>query len=595
MKNKLVKKLFVLGLAAMMVVSTVVGCGKTEENEGSESNVPEGERPDTWIAERTITVQPYVNDVGYNLPESGVENTMVAKELESRTGIKTLWQYTPGDSDQAVVQAHLAAGNIADLVYGYMDNSSRPEYPIINKAANEGVFADLRPYIEESEIWSKYLEEGYLGTDAWNIINNPEWDGAIYFLPLSVDRDAPDSEWKPMEMYRGGMYIRADIAADLGIEDTTAINTQEEFMDLCKQIKAKGYTDNNGQPISVIGPRIWGGHMDAWELVTGGMRFATSNYFGVTEDGQVMHEAQTDAVYEIIDFVRELIDEDLLHAEFFSMDETRCHELAANKSVAIVASTHNYVNEMYTSEDWIPLGPLGSGRSYYGEKGQYGWVGINAEAENPEEIFKFLDYINTREGKLLVRYGIEGETYTLNEEGNPVLTEKAKFAAIEGDKDYLCGEVGAYLNNGLEAFHFMLTDYGMLEDFGEAKVGAGAPSTDAGWAEDDMFARAYQIAADYPQERVFNPGMGVNAFLNKYEDQQAIAELNLVKDTYVDMVAKAIYADSDAEVQKIVETFRKQLESAGIEEINAYLTGVYAENPDNISFTNDNEWGLEIK
>ena len=46
MKNKLVKKLFVLGLAAMMVISTVVGCGKTDDNnDDPSSSVPEGERP----------------------------------------------------------------------------------------------------------------------------------------------------------------------------------------------------------------------------------------------------------------------------------------------------------------------------------------------------------------------------------------------------------------------------------------------------------------------------------------------------------------------------------------------------------------------
>lgn len=597
MKNKVLKRWLALTLAGTMAMTVYAGCGAKETSddkatEDSEKASDEGdtaedaEKPDTWIADREIVIQSYVNDVGYNLPDTGIENTMVSKELERRTGISTKWQYTPGDSDQSVLQAQLASGSIPDLVFGYMDNSSRPEFPIVNKAANEGMFADLSEYLPDTEIYSKYLEEGFLGKDSWNIIMNPEWDGAIYFLPLSVAAEAPSSEWRATENYRGGMWIRADIAEDLGIENTADINTQEEFYELCKQIKAGGYVDNNGQPISVIGPRIWGGDMDSWELLVEGLRFQSSNYFGVTEDGQVMHEAETDAVYEIIDFVRSLIDEDLLHAEFFSIDETRSHELAANRSVAIVASAHNYTEEMAFSEDWIPLGPItpdGSmGKSYYGDRGQYGWVAINAEAENPEEILQWLDYLSTKEGHLLIHYGIEGETYTLDENGYVELTEKAKFAAIEGDLDYLCGEVGAYLDNGLEAYHFITT-----YDNDEVWFEGGEKEDPNVWDEDDMFAHSYEIARDYPLERTYNPGLGVNAYLNKYEDQTVIAELNLVKDTYADMVAKAIYAESDAEVEKIVETFRKQLEGAGIEKIDAYLTEIYAQDPDNINFTTD--------
>ena len=591
MKNKLFKKLLVLGLSAMMVLTTVVGCGGKEDENPGTSTVDPADRPDTWIAEREVTIQPYVNDVGYALPEQGMENTLVGKEVAARTGMTVKFQYTPGDSDASVCSAHLAAGNIADIVYGYMNNSSRPEYAFVNKAANEGVFVDLRPYIEESEVWSKYLEEGFLGIDAWNIINNPEWDGAIYFLPLDVQEEAPETEWKIKENYRGDMYIRADIAEDLGITDTTdEINTQEEFFDLCMTIKEKGYTDKNGNPVSVIGPRIWGGNMESWELLVGNLRFAQSNYFGVDENGNVMHEVQTDAVYEIIDFVRKLIDNGLLHAEFFSIDETRSHELASNGSVAIVASTHNYVTEMYTTDEWIPLGPLTfdgeGGISTYGDRGMYGWIAINAEAENPDELFKLIDYLSTDEGQLLVKYGIEGESYTLNEEGYPEITDKYVFANIEGDKEVL-NELGARLSNGPEAYDFMLTCENNERRFNESRPGAGPVSDDETYAEDDMFARAYWLAETYPLERVFNPGMGVNAYLNKYEDQVAITEFNLVEDTYTDMVAKAIYAESEDEVKNIVETFRKQLEANHIEDINEYLTGIYAENKDNIQFAYD--------
>lgn len=614
MKNKVWKKLLSLCLVGTMAATVLAGCGSSssatsaeeapaaeasaekasaEEASSAEEAPAEDGKPDTWIADREIVIQTYVNDVGYNLPANGMENTLVGKEIKERTGITAKFQYTPGsDGDREVLMAQLASGNIPDVIYGYMNNSSRPEFSIVEKAAEEGVFADLSEYIKDTEIWSKYLEEGFLGRDASSYLNDPKWDGAIYFLPLDVLLEDPmnDAEWDPEDDYRGGMYIRADIAADLGIEDTTQINTQEKFYDLLVQIKNGNYTDANGQPIYPVGPRIWGGHMDAWELVTDGLRFGTSNYFGVTEDGEVLHEVETDAVTDIITYCRKLVAEGLLHPEFFSMDEARCKELAANKSVAIVASTHNYMEHVYKTEDWIPLGPLtkdgGTAYSRFsGERTQYGFIAISAEAENPEEIMQFLDYLSTYEGQLLVKYGIEGESYEMVD-GYPQLTEKARTAMQEEDKDYLVEELGARLSSGPEAFDFMLTCEYNEYYFGEKRLGQNG--TEDGGA-DAEYARAYEIAEQYPMEKKANPGLDVNAWLNKFEDQDLITEFNLVEDTYTDMVAKAIYAESEAEAVKMVETFRSQLEASGLKEIDAYLTEIYAEDPDQIAFTNNDD------
>ncbi len=601
MKNKMWKQLLSVCLVGTMAVAALAGCGNSEQKEESvsnekvESSAAEkteeasagDDKPDTWIADRTITIQTFVNDVGYSMHPNGVENTRVSKELEARTGIRVEWKYTPGDSDASVMMAQLAAGNIPDVIFGYMNNSTRPEYPIAKKAADEGVFADVSEIIKDTEVWSQYLEEGYLGLDAWNIINDPDWEGAIYFLPLSVDKNPPKAEWDPGYDYVGGTYIRADIAEDLGI-DVKSIDTSAELYDLLVQIKEAGYVDVNGQPISPLGPRIWGGNNQCWELVTDDLRFADSNNFGVTKSGEIVHEAETDAVYDIINYWRKLIDEDLVHPEFFTIDESRSRELAVNKSVGIIADIHNYSDEIYKTEDWIPLGPiadaLGQNYKWYGDKTQYGYIAISAEAENPEEIMQWLDYLCSYEAQLLIYYGFEGESYEMVD-GNPVLTDKARWAIAENDTDYLEGDLGAAFDGqGFRGYAFMLTNIDHLGNFGENYPGAGAPDSDGG---DGVYARAIEIGTNYARERKYNPGLGASAYLNNFEDQDIIAEYNLIKDTYADMVARAIYADNDEEVVKIVESFRQQLKASGIEEIEAYLQGIYDEDPNLISFTHE--------
>ena len=44
------------------------------------------EKPDTWIADRTITVQAYIDDIGYSMPKD-FSATAVGKKIKELTGI----------------------------------------------------------------------------------------------------------------------------------------------------------------------------------------------------------------------------------------------------------------------------------------------------------------------------------------------------------------------------------------------------------------------------------------------------------------------------------------------------------------------------
>lgn len=44
--------------------------------------------------------------------------------------------------------SQLAAGTIPDVIVSYLDNSTRPEFPLLLKAAKEGMFADVSEYMK---------------------------------------------------------------------------------------------------------------------------------------------------------------------------------------------------------------------------------------------------------------------------------------------------------------------------------------------------------------------------------------------------------------------------------------------------------------
>ncbi len=132
MRKSIGKRLLAGALVVAMGAAGVTGCSSkaNEGAKGEESKTSDNSgKPDTWIADRTITVQAYVDDIGSSLPKD-LANTEVMKELTKRTGIKLDIQYTPGDKDSNVMAAQLASGTIPDVIFSYMDDSTRKEFPI---------------------------------------------------------------------------------------------------------------------------------------------------------------------------------------------------------------------------------------------------------------------------------------------------------------------------------------------------------------------------------------------------------------------------------------------------------------------------------
>ena len=553
-------------LATLLAVILALGCCSLAVAE---------DKPETWIADRTITIQCYVDDIGYALPDD-LNNTPVMQKITELTGITLDLRYTPGESDSTVMAAQMAAGNIPDAIVSYLNNSTRPEFPILLKAAKEGLFADLSPYLADTQVYSNYLDPEYLPADARdNITFRSDLDGA-YIFQLAISAVDHSTEYIADDRYVGGLYIRSDIAADLGVEPFS-VTTMDQLYDLCLKIQAGNYTDDNGNPIYPIGPKYWGGSYDSMINIVRSYGFSPfGSDYGLTTDGQIVHEAQTNFVYDKINFMRKLLAEGLLHPEFFTMDTTRCEELCRTKGVAIISDVHNYIELIYASEDWIPLGQIcdvtGSNDSYTSGKGGYGCWAISADAENPEEILKFFDFLSTYEGQLLCNYGVEGVSYNMVD-GKPVLTDEVMAKINENDNAWLINNVGAGLGgHGCIFFDYMLTNTDNKANFGEARPGAGVGAT---------YARAIQLAEENPNQTIVKiPGLDVSAYLSVEELADVKANMDLLN--YKEMVMQAIYAASDDEVTAIVEAFRAQLKAAGIDRLYDYCEAMYAENPETI-------------
>lgn len=579
MKKKMVKRLMAASMAGTLAVTMLAGCGGSSDNSSAKTeNTSEdnSDKPDTWIADRTITVQAYVDDIGNTLPED-FNNTETMKKITELTGIKLDVKYTPGDSDAKVMASQLASGTIPDVILSYLDDSTRPEFPLLYKAAKDGMFADVSEYMENSEVYSKYYEDDYLPDDTKNnIVFRDDLDG-VYLWQLSIAEVDRSLEYNPDEEYVGGMYIQKAIADDLGI-DTTAINTQDDFYNLLVKIKEGGYTDDNGNAVYPLGPKYWGGSVDALKYIVTGYDWGVSDDYNLDDNGDVKHIAETDYVYDEINFVRKLLDEDLMNPEFFTMDSTRAEEVSKNHNSAIIADVHNYEEIVYSNDDWIPLGPLndisGDNKEVVHGKSGRGCMAISADAENPEEIFQFFDWLSSKEGQIIAQYGAEGVSYTM-EDGYPRLTEEALDKLNAGDTDYMINTIGAgFGGSGNYFFEFVLTNTNNQDNFGESRPGASSGNS--------TFARSVQIAEDYPVEKKLIPGLDATAYMSADELADVKTQMDLLdwNETFV----QACFAKTDDEVKSIIESFRDQLKAAGIDRFEEYVKNKYEEDPNTVSF-----------
>ena len=549
----MVKRLMAASMAGTLAVTMFAGCGGSSDSKDSSAKTEDtsednSDKPDTWIADRTITVQAYVDDIGNTLPKD-FNNTETMKKITELTGIKLDVKYTPGDSDAKVMASQLASG----------------------------MFADVSEYMKNSEVYSKYYEDDYLPDDTKNnIVFRDDLDG-VYLWQMSIDEIDRSLEYNADEEYVGGMYIQKAIADDLGI-DTTAINTQEDFYDLLVKIKEGGYTDDNGNAVYPLGPKYWGGSVDALKYIATGYDWGVSDDYNLDENGDVKHIAETDHVYDEINFVRKLLDEDLMNPEFFTMDSTRAEEVSKNHNSAIIADVHNYEEIIYSNDDWIPLGPLNdiaddNKEVVHGKSGR-GCMAISADAENPEEIFQFFDWLSTKEGQIIAQYGAEGVSYTM-EDGYPRLTDEVAEKLNDGDTDYLINTIGAgFGGSGNYFFEFVLTNKNNKDNFGESRPGASSGNS--------TFARSVQIAEDYPVEKKLVPGLDATAYMSADELADVKTQMDLLDwdETFV----QACFAKSDDEVKTIIESFRDQLKAAGIDRFEKYVKDIYEEDPDSVSF-----------
>lgn len=168
----------------------------------------------------------------------------------------------------------------------------------------------------------------------------------------------------------------------------------------------------------------------------------------IDDEYNVHYKHVTDEEKEYFKWLCRMYNEGILDPNFATQtDDDYIAKVASGRVVAITDAEWHYsqceatlvadgkVDQTYVGlpvtlrEDQVEKALLYQGTTF-------GWgIGITKSCEDPVRAIKFLDYLCSDEGQILYHWGIEGENYFLDDNGQPYRTDE-EVAKAQSDPDY---------------------------------------------------------------------------------------------------------------------------------------------------------------
>lgn len=168
----------------------------------------------------------------------------------------------------------------------------------------------------------------------------------------------------------------------------------------------------------------------------------------IDDEYNVHYKHVTDEEKEYFKWLCRMYNEGILDPNFATQtDDDYIAKVASGRVVAITDAEWHYsqceatlVADGKVDQTYVGLpvtlreGQVEKALLYQGTT--VGWgIGITKSCEDPVRAIKFLDYLCSDEGQILYHWGIEGENYFLDDDGQPYRTDE-EVAKAQSDPDY---------------------------------------------------------------------------------------------------------------------------------------------------------------
>lgn len=351
------------------------------------------------------------------------------QEMERRTGVHLEFEMVSSADYQTNFNLMIASGNLADMIY--VGASYYAEG--VDAAIDDGYFLDLTDLVDEympnyEKIRTSDIQYELLSTtDSGRL-------GAVYEL-----RQSKQGPWL-------GLWIRQDWLDDLNLDTPVTFDDYHEVLTAFKN--EKGAT----APLILN----FSGSDGEFGTMSGGLNVLNS--WQLDETGKVNFGPYMDAWKEYVTIMHQWYTEGLIDPDFMATDE-RTADMAkvvtGASGVFAALYTMPSVYEAASEDPNMNLAPVNPPVMNEGDEGHIrlrdsytsGNTAISADSENWEVALRWLDYLYTDEGALLANYGVEGDTFEFDENGEPVFTDKILnnengWTMTQTVASYLCPSAG---------------------------------------------------------------------------------------------------------------------------------------------------------
>lgn len=332
---------------------------------------------------------------------SNYGDTEFAKELEKETGIEVEYIHPAVGQESEAFNLMIASGSLPDIIeYNWLSAMGGPENSI-----DEGIITELNDVFKKyAPNLSKYLSEH---KDVARLVKTDS--GKYYVFPFIKG----DEEL----LLTTGPIVRNDWLEELGIEEPKTVDDWEKMLIAFKEKK------------NATAPLTFSKDEKPYMFIMLG-----TNYYSYVEDGKIKYGPYQPEFKAAIETLAKWYKEGLLDKNYLVNDATiRESNIINGKSGATVAPggsglgkwLQNMEGKAFSLKGIQFPNEIGKNVNRFvplsSKYGSYG-AAISADCKNIEKAAKFLDYAFSKKGHMLFNFGIEGESYTM-ENGVPTYTD----------------------------------------------------------------------------------------------------------------------------------------------------------------------------
>lgn len=560
------KKYLSVFLAAAMLLSIAAGCGTPEESaEASvvpsvesapvEEKLPMDEAEDSAdsaVDTKELSVEglsevmlplvdeettlsfwlPYPFFVG-NMMENMSEDISVLAELQKRTGITFDITAINGEAEEEQFNLMIASGSYCDVITD-MSKYARG----YDAAVEDGIILDLSDLVKE------------YAPNYWYYLNQ-DIDTLATLYTDGGNLPTIATLYKSAGAENAGYVIRQDWLEALNMDVPETYDEFEAYVEACNHTySTQGiYFNSTGlDGLFAFGFDCGAGSMTG---PTGGLSFRVV-------DGRVEASYQTEAFRAYLEQAVQWYEKGLIYRDFYlyGMDDTEDKMFCSGQLAANIGRCTSYdLFDSYTDENYsavyAPMNPVKLNAEdeihYSGTTGslikkQDTWS-ITEACETPELVMELVNYLFSEEGQQLFNWGVEGEAYTLNANGEPEYTD---MMINDPDTPYL---FTAYLYASNTASEYAPSIMDVSKQY---------------YSFDDIAWAAYEMYLDDGADGSYNYPEG--AVLTADELTQSVSISSDVE-TYVDTQILAFVTGQTPLTDDSWSDFQMQLTSMGIEKV----------------------------